>query len=86
MMLRKMNHQDLQFKMVKQTMKKAMNNMSHVKLKITGMMKTICLIKIQKGMLQNHLACINYYIKGMVRNSYKAPCCTASIINQPRDS
>ena len=33
-------------------MKKAMNNISHVKFKkITGMMKVICLIKVQKGML-----------------------------------
>ena len=48
-----MNHQDLQLKVVEQTMQKAMNNMSHVKKfkKITGMMKMICLIKVQKGML-----------------------------------
>ena len=52
-----MNHQDLQLKVVKQTMKKAMN-ISHVMKfkKITGMRNMICLIKKQRNMLQNHLA------------------------------
>ena len=85
-----MNHQDLQLKVVEQTMKKAMNNMSHVMKfkKITGMMKMICLIKVQnsKGMLQNHLACISHQIRGMVTVANHHICCTASIIiNQPRD-
>ena len=56
-----MNHQDLKLKVVEQTMKKAMNNMSHVMKfkKITVMMKMICLIKVQKGMVQSHLAFIS---------------------------
>ena len=49
------------------------------------MMKMICLIKVQKGTLQNHLACISYILDQGNGNSCKAPCCTAFIINQPRN-
>ena len=63
-------------------MKMAMNNMSHIMKfkKITGMMKKICPIQVVTKPPSMH----DQPSDQGNGNSCEAPCCTASIINQPR--
>ena len=79
-----MNHQDLQLKVVEQTIKKAMNNMSHVMKfkKMTEMMH------MSDQGTEGHVTeppSIHQPLDQGNGDSCKTPCCTASIINQPRD-